>query len=98
MQLCLKSFISPESDFIYKEVGENCLKICSDKHGCCIVQKCLAAGTSFQRVCCSSMKIVERAYKQSGIVGSRSGQGSICELRRAICGRTENTGTKRPDR
>lgn len=44
------SFKSPENDFIYGQIQDNIADICTDKHGCCVVQKCIENGTSGQKV------------------------------------------------
>lgn len=41
---------SPLNDFIYKQLAENIVEICTHKHGCCVLQKCIEGANDKQRV------------------------------------------------
>ena len=42
-------FNYPINNFIYKELTENFVKVCINKFGCCVIQKCLINGTKEQK-------------------------------------------------
>lgn len=48
--LCLQVMPSPEDDFIFEEIDADCARISLHKHGCCVMQKCIAAASADQRV------------------------------------------------
>lgn len=41
---------SPLNDFIYKQLVNNIVEICTHKHGCCVLQKCIEGANDKQRV------------------------------------------------
>ena len=41
---------SPLNDFIFNELSENIVEICTHKHGCCVLQKCIEGANEQQRV------------------------------------------------
>ena len=45
------TMVSPLNDFIYKQLVDNIVDICTHKHGCCVLQKCIEGANDKQRVC-----------------------------------------------
>lgn len=41
---------SPVNDFVFSHLKEQVVDICTDKHGCCVIQKCIEAANIDQRV------------------------------------------------
>ena len=39
----------PQNDLLYKEVYNNFVPLCKNKHGCCVIQKCIDFGTNEQK-------------------------------------------------
>ena len=39
----------PQNDLLYKEVYNNFVPLCKNKHGCCVIQKCIDFGTDEQK-------------------------------------------------
>ena len=48
IQNCISSF-KWNTEPLYEVITENCLQIASNKHGCCVLQRCLENGTLDQR-------------------------------------------------
>ncbi|ONH67899.1 Pumilio y domain family member 4 [Cyberlindnera fabianii] len=48
VQRCLQRLKSKDSQFIYDTAYENCLKIATHRHGCCVLQRCLDHGSEEQ--------------------------------------------------
>ncbi len=48
--LCLQVMQGPEGDFVYDEIVAECSRIALHKHGCCVMQKCIGAANSRQKV------------------------------------------------
>jgi hypothetical protein len=43
------TLVSPLNDFIYRQLVENIVEICTHKHGCCVLQKCIEGANDKQR-------------------------------------------------
>ena len=41
---------SPVNDFIYRLLNDHIVEISTDKHGCCVIQKCIEAANNDQQV------------------------------------------------
>jgi len=39
----------PVNEFIYEQLNQCVVEICTDKHGCCVIQKCIEAASTEQR-------------------------------------------------
>lgn len=44
------TLVAPLNDFIYKQLVDNIIDICTHKHGCCVLQKCIEGANDRQRV------------------------------------------------
>ena len=49
MQKILFTWDPKDSQFIYDVMIEKCVQIACHKHGCCVMQKCIDAGTREQK-------------------------------------------------
>jgi pumilio RNA-binding family len=46
----VNTLLSPTNDFIFHQLSYNLTEICTDKHGCCVIQKCIEYATDYQKV------------------------------------------------
>ncbi|KAJ8479384.1 hypothetical protein OPV22_023111 [Ensete ventricosum] len=45
LQHCLESFAAEDNKFIFDAATEHCVEIATHRHGCCVLQKCIAHST-----------------------------------------------------
>ncbi|XP_031388403.1 pumilio homolog 12-like isoform X2 [Punica granatum] len=49
-QCCLEHFMPKYSKFLFEVAAENCVDLATDRHGCCVLQKCLGHPGGEQRL------------------------------------------------
>ncbi|KAF2471287.1 ARM repeat-containing protein [Lindgomyces ingoldianus] len=50
IQKCLNHLKAEDAQFIFDAVGQNCIRVGTHRHGCCVLQRCIDHASGFQKV------------------------------------------------
>ncbi|KAF4447360.1 hypothetical protein F53441_9104 [Fusarium austroafricanum] len=50
IQKCLNKLTSPDAQFIFDAVGNNCVEVGTHRHGCCVLQRCIDHASGDQKL------------------------------------------------